>query len=155
VYDLTRFSIREQLQSEKASVAETKYEPRFVPESHALLIATTSCARSWRLPKITAQGCSLSLRRLRDQPVAALFARGRAGRPQVAASIGLASVDPDHDVGRLDYRISLLAIGQFQPIDGFVCNRGRQQGSADIDPRLRGCRAFLDIDDCAVNLVAR
>src|ERR1700724_576023 len=79
-------------------------------------------------------------------------ARGEGGGMRAA---GAASVDRDHHAGRLDDRISVLALLELELVDRLVGDRGRDHvAAADIEADMRGRLSLRHLDDLALEVVA-
>src|SRR5579872_1243058 len=52
-----------------------------------------------------------------------------------------------HHVGRLDHRVSLLALGEAKLVDGFVGDRSRDDRPIDVDPDMSRGLTFDHLDD--------
>src|SRR5262249_1026192 len=65
-------------------------------------------------------------------------------------------VDANHDIGRLYDRVGIFAFGQLQLVHSGIGDRGcHDDAAAEVDLHMRGCRAFGQVDDLALEHIAR
>ncbi len=77
----------------------------------------------------------------------AIIARSNDRKPRL--------VHADHDVARLDHRISGHAGGELEFVDGLVGDRRGDNGAADVDLHMRRGGALLHFRDFAFEAIAR